>query len=148
AAVPHPDSLQMLHATATLLLCHAALRGASFPTAIAAMGLSGLGVLTKQTAMFTVVGAGIALILGGRWGWRRSLVLAGTGIGTAACVLVPMLLARNARFFLVTLPLSEKIVWSKIPVFFDDFFRGHRLVLSVLAPACAAALVRHDARLR
>ncbi|HLY38901.1 MAG TPA: hypothetical protein VKU61_12745, partial [Candidatus Binatia bacterium] len=146
AFVPHPDDLQMLHAALSLFLCHAALRERSFGRALAAVVFSAVGVLTKQTAAFTWVGTLAALLVAGPWRGRSALALATAGVAAFSCAALPLVLTASARFFAIVLPMRQGINWSKSMVFFDDLFRGHRLILAALAPACALRIAGSDRR--
>src|SRR5207244_259177 len=130
------------HAMLTLLLCYLALRSGSLPLGVVAMAFSGLGVLAKQTAAFTWVGAGAGLVFGGTWRWRHAGMLVAAGALAFGCAVLPLVLGSNARLFTLELPIAQAINWSKTMGLFEDLFRGHRLLLLALAPACAYQLWR------
>ena len=110
----HPDTLHMLHGFLTLTLCSAALARQDFRLALAAMGLAGLGIWTKQPAALAALGAGAALALGHVWGRNRLLVLLGTGaavtLASVACLVGP----EQSRFYLLEVPLRHGVEPSKL----------------------------------
>jgi len=142
ATVPHPDSLHALHASATLLLTYTALHRRSLAFALAAMAVAGLGVFTKQPAALSVIGVGAALLVGHRWGRQPAALLLATGLSVTGVAMASLLVPPNARFFLFSLPAAQGIQWWKIIGLVDMFFRGNRIVLLVLAPACVLYLHR------
>jgi len=52
----------------------------------------------------------------------------------------------NRRFFIFDLPTAQALMYSKVVVRLDGFFRGHRLLLSIVAPVSVLALARGHTR--
>lgn len=137
----HPDALHILHAFGTLTLCSEALRRQSFRIALVAMGVSGLGIWTKQPETLACVGAGAALLLGHAWGPRRALALLGTGAAVTLASLACLLGPEQSRFYLFELPMRQGLLWSKLVglVLTDVLHYPDRLLVWLFG---AAALVQ------
>jgi len=127
----------MLHAALTLFLCQAALRAPGPGRAVAAIAFAALGCLTNPTAAFTWVGALAALVVTRPWRPRTAIALAAVGTVVFGCAALPLVASSHARFFTIRLPMLQGITWSKWLAFFAELFRGHRLILATIAPACA-----------
>lgn len=147
----HPDSFQIAHELGTLSLCSAALYRRDFRLALAAIGLAGLGVWTKQPAALAGMGAGLCLALGHAWGRSRLLALAAVGgavtLGSLACVLAP----EQSRFYLLEVPLRHGVQWGKVIGLLMNDIGGtpHRLLLWLFGAAGFVQLwSRGDASLR
>jgi hypothetical protein len=146
ADVLHPDNLHMLHAVATLLLSLEAVARRRFPLAVAAVALAGMGVWTKQVEVMAIVGAGVAVLVGGRWRRGHTLAIVASGAAILALALALLLRAPSARFHLLDLLLVQaghweiglpQILMAKEPILF-----GHRLLLLVLTADAIWRLVR------
>jgi len=137
ADVLHPDNIQMLHATLTLLLSLEAAASRRFALALAAVGFAAVGVWTKQVEVLAVVGAAIAVLANARWSSARALAIVATGAVVTAVAVAVLLASPYARFHLLDLLLEQ--AWHrpmglpKLVAAVEPFFFGHRLLLLALA---------------
>jgi len=105
--VPHPDNLHILHALVVLLMGYTSIIRRNFYLALFTMALAGLGVLIKQNAMLSFVGAGIGLLIGARWGILKSSALVLVGIGVFAASLSGLMFTQFGKFHLFDLVVSQ-----------------------------------------
>src|SRR5262249_24526679 len=120
----HPDNLHLLHATGTLLLCLLTCRQQRYSLALLSVTFASCGVLAKQTAGFTTIGATVSLLalLGRRWGlWRSALLVAVAALVTGLAA-TPLMLARSSRYFTWWVVQHHPIEWSKVEWAFRDHF--------------------------
>ena len=149
--VSHPDNLFILHAVATLLLCNTAILQRRFWLAVVTMVFAGLGVLVKQPAALSFIGAFLALSWGGRWGFKRSAVLLLTGSLVASLSLAALFFPEYGRFYTLELLLEHNVRFTKLfhLVSHDIIQTPHRLFLTVAgAAAIIAGLQRREDRFR
>jgi hypothetical protein len=142
----HPDNLHLLHASATLLVCYEALRRGSVALGAVAIGIAAFGVAVKQPAALAPLGVSAALALAWRRQPGRLPLLLGTG--AVACIFACWFVFAdvNRRFFIFDLPTAQSIVYSNAVARLDAFFRGHRLLLSVVAPVSVLTLAPEHTR--
>jgi len=136
ADVLHPDNLQMLHATLTLLLSFEAAVSRRFGVALAAVVVAGIGVWTKQVEVLAVIGATVAVLSAG-WSRGRALMIVATGATATAIAVAVLLTMPFARYYLLDLLLAQTRVYgidfARLLVTAQPFFFGHRLLLACLA---------------
>ncbi len=133
--VPHPDNLHILHALVVLFLGYTSIIRRNFPLALFTMALAAAGLLIKQNAMFSFVGAGIGLLIGVRWGTLKSGALVLVGIGVFAASLASLMFAQFGKFHLFDLVVSQSTSSAVLQA--THLLKSpHHLVL-----VCLAALV-------
>ena len=134
----HPDNLYIFHAVITLLLCYLAISKSRFDLALVGIVWAGFGILVRQTAALTCVGAGVALIISHRWTRRQSLMLVGVAVVSFTVAASFVLLPEYSRFYNVELLLQQRMDLSNLRTLVVlTGFAPYRIVLLLLAvPAC------------
>jgi hypothetical protein len=143
----HPDNLYALHASLTLALTYAAVTRPSYRLALAAMAFAGLGVLVKQTAVTSVGGAGLILVILERrtWGFKRTGVLALVGAVSMAASLYAVFHDPNARFFALEMVSHHHVDPYRLQDLMtrDLFTAPHRVILVPATAVSAFYLLTH-----
>ncbi len=116
ADVCHPDNLFIAHAMLGLYLCLRAVTSCSYRLAILAVAWSALGVLTKQTAAFGVVGVSILFLFvhRDRWSLAPRALLPAVGAVVAAAAGGLLLSSESSRFHLVAVLAHHAVHWDRL----------------------------------
>ncbi len=136
ADVCHPDNLFIAHAMLGLYLCLRAVTSGSYRLSVLAVAWSALGVLTKQTGAFGVVGVSLLFLFAhrDRWSIAARAVFPAIGAIVAAAAGGLLLSSANSRFHLVEILAHHEVHWDRLlEIMRIGSFYPHVTVLVVAA---------------
>lgn len=132
--IPHPDNLHIFHAVAAFALCFIALKARSFAFAMGTVFFAGLGMLTKQSGVLTLMAVAIALLGGRCWSTRQYMLMALIGSLVLALASIPIVWTPEARFYAFEVLAGHVIDLSRYIRECPDVFLSypHRVILLVI----------------